>query len=62
MFIGIRNRYCADCQRAENKGIPKPKHTGTRINLEFINLDRLNPDLTYLESTYLYRRILDVQT
>ncbi|KAL4136163.1 hypothetical protein QTP88_007727 [Uroleucon formosanum] len=27
LFIGVRNRYCAACQRAKNKGIPKPEHS-----------------------------------
>ncbi|KAL4098224.1 hypothetical protein QTP88_022868 [Uroleucon formosanum] len=27
LFIGVRNRYCAVCQRAKNKGIPKPEHS-----------------------------------
>jgi len=27
LFIGIRNRYCAVCQRAKNKGLPIPEHT-----------------------------------
>ncbi|CAI6371907.1 unnamed protein product [Macrosiphum euphorbiae] len=36
------------------------RNVGPCINLEFINLDRKNPDCTYLDRTNLDRRVLDV--